>query len=201
MSEADRTRTRKNPILLSDGGVESLLCALALEQEFTAGIRLRHLRGEGANAERREDCARHQATLLEVDLDVTEGHGGHPPSILTLTDGLFAAGPDDFIVWPVRCGPDAEAVARQLEMAQHLSRACAIAREQEPLSIDTPMIDLDEVQVLDMIFDMGAPLGAAWPCENGRPTACGACQACSKWREAAKRLGREWPWGELQPVG
>ena len=69
MSESGSTRTRKSPILLSDGGVEALLCALVLEQEFTAGIRIRHLRGEGADAERREHCARQQSSLLEVDIE------------------------------------------------------------------------------------------------------------------------------------
>ena len=197
-SESEETRPRKSPILLCDGGVESLLCGLILEQEFSSGIRMRHLRGSSGNATRLEACARQQATLLEVPIEVADGANGQPHAIQTLCDGLNAAGSEDFLIWPVRCGPEAISVARQLELAQHLARAFTVERQIEQVTIDTPMIDLDTVQILDMIFDIGAPLEVAWPCDRGEQVPCGGCQGCSTWREAAKSLDREWPWGEIQ---
>jgi hypothetical protein len=198
MTTPDRSSAKKTPILLTNGDVESLLCAMILEQEFTSGIRLRHLRSERPNAMRLETCARQQASLLEVTLEVETGTPGQPPSIQTLLDGVLSAGPNEFVVWPVRCGPDATAVAARLEEAQHIAQACALATGTEPRPIDTPLIDLDEVQVLEMAYDLGAPLEASWPCESGGSSPCGSCRSTAAWLEASKRLGREWPWGALQ---
>lgn len=198
MTTPERSGPRKNPMLLSNGDIESLLCSMILEQEFTSGIRIRHIRTERPNGIRLEECARHQASLLEVELEVGTSVVTHPHSIQTLVDGILSANSNEFIVWPIRCGPDADAVAARIEEAQHLARACALASGTEPRPIDTPLIDLDETQVLDMAFDLRAPLGAAWPCEAGAPRACGTCTTCSSWREVTKHLGREWPWGELQ---
>jgi hypothetical protein len=200
MTTTSRTGTKKTPLLLGNGDVESLLCCTILEQEFTSGIRIRHVRTDNPNGIRMEECARRQASLLEVDLEEGRGVAAHPHSIQILIDGLLNSAPNEFIVWPIRCGPDPDAVAARLEEAQHLAKACALATGTDPRPIDTPLIDLDETQILDMALDLGAPLGASWPCEGGSPSACGTCRRCNAWREASKRLGREWPWGELQAV-
>ena len=198
MTKPERTGLKKTPILLANGDVESLLCAMILEQEFTSGIRMRHIRSERPNAIRLEACARQQASLLEVTLEVETGTPTQPASIQTLLDGVLSAGPNEFVVWPVRCGPDADAVAARLEEAQHIAQACALATGTDPRPIDTPLIDLDEVQVLEMAYDLGAPLGASWPCEGGVPSPGGTCRSSVAWLEASKQLGREWPGGALQ---
>lgn len=200
MSEPDAS-TKTSPLLLMRGDVESLLSALMLEQEHGSKIRLRHLRSHQPGAQRLEECAQLQAELLEVDLEVVPGSAELPPTILELVDGLLAAGDEEHVVWPVRCGPDAEKVAAAIETAHHLAKACALTETAPQRAVLTPIIDLDAVQALDLAFDLGAPPAAAWPCcDATAKSPCGQCPACSQWREAAKQLGREWPWGELQPT-
>lgn len=197
MSTED-TASKTRPILLARGDVESLLSALMLEQEFGSSIRLRHVRSEVPAAPRLEECAKLQAELIEVELELVPVSAALPRTLLEILDGVLAANQEEHVVWPVRCGADAEQVASAIETAQHLARAAALQEGTPACTILTPIIDLDPAQMLELAFDLGAPLAAAWPCEGSGPSPCGRCESCNQWREGAKRIGREWPWGELQ---
>ena len=201
MTESPEPTTARRPVLLGRGDVPSLVCALILEQEFGSGIRIRHLTGESdAAAAARESAAVRQAALLDTEPERSAAEPGRPAALGRLLDGLLAAGPEEFLVWPVRTGPDPEQVRLELELAQHLARAVGIALGRPATPIDTPLIDLEAAQVLEMAVDLGAPLEAAWPCEQGGVTPCGTCGDCRLWMEAARSLGQEVPWETPQEV-
>lgn len=199
MRDPDRNDEKNTSILLTRGDVESLVCTLIAEQESTSRLRLLHLKRDGANAGQRERSARLQAELMEQDLEIMPPNNHLPPMAQELGLALQAVEGSGVVIWPLRCGPDATAVAEGLELARHMSHAWSLSTRQEPISILTPIIDLDECQVLELALDLNGPLGASWPCEEGGAAPCGDCEGCQPWRSAAEKLAQEWPLGALQP--
>ena len=196
--ELDDSET--TPILINRGDVESLLCTMLLEPTFKGRCRVRHLRTDGAAADRLEERARWQAKLLEAELETCAAAPSLALEVNELSDALSACTATEHVVWPRRAGPDAGRVAEALECAQHLVQAIALTSEVPPRTVLTPIIDLTAAQSLDLLLEQNAPLSASWPCSQGQTSPCGASNPCAEWVTAFQELGQEWPWGEFQTV-
>lgn len=83
-------------------------------------------------------------------------------------------------------------------------RASSPARSQGAfgdIRIETPYVDLDDAQLMDLALDMDVPLGAAWWCEQDVPEparACGFCPSCLRCRAALAEVD---PQGLLRGEG
>ena len=200
MPDSTREHRPSTQVLVTRGDVESLTCALMIEQASGSGARLIHLERDDATGQQCARCARLQAELLEVELEVVATSPTMPRWIQELCTGLELAGPAGRLHWPQRCGPDADAVAATFEFIQHVREARALSTREPSSIVETPLIDLDPVQTLELAFDLDAPLDASWLYQPGEEAAFEASATGTEWREALSQLGREWPWGTLQPV-
>jgi hypothetical protein len=141
-----------------------------------------------------------QADLLGVELEVVDPGTTSISELAILLDGIESASPEGVLAWPVRCGPDAEAIALTMARAEHLRQAHALQEGGVQVELLTPLIDLDPQQVLGMALELGAPLQAGWPCDGGEAPPCGQCVSCAIWSEAAMKLGSDWPWHAPAPA-
>jgi hypothetical protein len=141
-----------------------------------------------------------QADLLGVQLEVVDPGTTSVSELAIVLDGIEATSPGGVLAWPVRCGPDAEAIALSMARAEHLRQAHALQEGGLQIELFTPLIDLDPQQVLDLAKELGAPLQASWPCDGGVVPPCGQCASCAVWSEAAEKLGLDWPWHAPTPA-
>ena len=111
-----------------------------------------------------------------------------------MIDALSLAGSDGTILWPRRCTGDPDAIERTLALVDHF---VGLARHGTPAAVvgfEVPLLDLTPAQVLDLTANLGAPLGASWPCEEDAEQPCGSCASCQLWIEASRASGRPLPW-------
>lgn len=153
------------------------------------------------------------AAICGIDTIVT-GTASAPPNEqgAAWNAMLLAAGAEAMrhnvsrIVWPVHVEGHDEAAhdeRRQEAITKAFDRALLAARllsvDAVPPStgiIETPFVDLNDVQLLDLAADLDAPVGAAWWCERGvgghtgaMTTPCGVCPSCKRWTAAMKKAG------------
>lgn len=92
------------------------------------------------------------------------------------------------IVWPVHVGEDVGSAARLLERALTLGDLLNPTADPQGLSIQTPLLDLADWQVLDLAIRLDVPLRLARFCERSPANPCAACPSCRRWFNAARRL-------------
>lgn len=84
----------------------------------------------------------------------------------------------------LRVGPTPDELAQATEYAQILNELIQIPCRQNELEIVTPLLELDPWQVVDVGFQVGAPLERGWSCLEPSLEPCGSCRGC-RTREAA----------------
>ena len=57
--------------------------------------------------------------------------------------------------------------------------ALAVASYQNPITIDTPLIDLSRTEIVKLGNRVGAPLELTWSCLSSGNQPCGACVGCA----------------------
>lgn len=93
------------------------------------------------------------------------------------------------VLWPIRSGEDLDAGAEAADRALLISRLISIdsAAGENPVRIETPLLDLTLDQLLELAREQDAPLEASWWCQRDGSTPCGGCSACTLWRTAIAR--------------
>lgn len=56
-----------------------------------------------------------------------------------------------------------------------------------PVTLETPLLDLADAQIIELGDSLGVPWAAAWTCARAEPRACGRCEPCQR-RHRAFRL-------------
>ena len=51
-------------------------------------------------------------------------------------------------------------------------------RENNPIKLWTPLIDLNKEEIIQLAFDNNVPLGKTWSCYSGKAKPCGKCDSC-----------------------
>ena len=51
-------------------------------------------------------------------------------------------------------------------------------RENNPIKLWTPLIDLNKEEIIEMAFDNNVPIEKTWSCYLGGSTPCGKCDSC-----------------------
>jgi hypothetical protein len=199
-------------VLLIDRGDLPALAAAVIQPDPSRLVLWHRQGSDAASAQRAAAVETHAEMLGVADLIVSEGWDrrgvaggavdrGLEQSLLLLQAALVARETGcGSIIWPVQVGPDAARVGAAVDRAATmvdlaLIDAAGPAERPADLVIDLPLVDLDEVQVVDLVDDAGAPLVAFWPCEHGGAEPCGSgCGGCDRWRRAFADLGLPWPW-------
>lgn len=57
----------------------------------------------------------------------------------------------------------------------------------EKIRIEAPCIDLNKEEIVELGFDIGAPMELSYSCYNGGKTPCGVCESCMRRKRAFKK--------------
>jgi len=84
----------------------------------------------------------------------------------------------------LRTGPRGDELAQATEFVQVWNELVQMPCDQPELEVQAPLLELEPWQVVDLGFQVGAPLERTWSCVGDGPEPCGACRGCRA-REAA----------------
>lgn len=84
----------------------------------------------------------------------------------------------------LRLGAGTDALAAATEYGQIWNELVQVPCGLAELTVETPLLDLELWQAVDLGVQSSAPLDRTWTCEAGGPEACWACRKCRA-REAA----------------
>jgi hypothetical protein len=105
------------------------------------------------------------------------------------------------LVWPVHSGAATETDLRTDAIADICDRSLLVAQlatldaprtgpGSRGVQIETPYADLTDIQLAEILVDMGAPLSACTTCESaGAGSECGSCGSCRRWSAALRAAG------------
>lgn len=194
-------------VILHGGGLRSLVAtAVTLSQTKPQWVRLVHLVDHRANAAPRLEHSRRQreqfniSRLIELSLagsrssrDGSAGDGRSLTNLLrprVLLAGLAYAIQSQAgrLIWPVQFNGDFDTCARATEqviLAQSMAQLEADDDQSNTLAdIETPLLELDDQQVVELGEHLGVPWALAWTCLLRGERPCGVCEACRR-RHAA----------------
>lgn len=195
--------------LVIDRGDLPSLALLAIQPD-AAGVMLWHAPEQDAAQPMRLSMVRRHAEaflasrLLVLDHEIVPPAPGrrelYEANLLIQAANAAVSMGCSRVLWPrqIGNGADHRAIADALERAATISLLTASSGFSNTLSravgIDMPLIDLNDVQLVDLAEDAGAPMNAWWPCDGVSHEPCEACHQCQRWREAFESAGVEWPW-------
>ncbi|HEY0008968.1 MAG TPA: 7-cyano-7-deazaguanine synthase [Tepidisphaeraceae bacterium] len=84
----------------------------------------------------------------------------------------------------LRMGPEIDGLARATEYFQIWNEMLQLTLGRPELEVVAPLLDLEPWQVIDLGFQVNAPLDRTWSCTDGASDACGSCRGCRS-RDAA----------------
>jgi 7-cyano-7-deazaguanine synthase len=110
--------------------------------------------------------------------------------LLTIAAGFARQLRADTVIWGVHLDASTpEAVARNIEVVQVLNQLLELVSPDSPVTIKTPLVGLEDQQVIELGYQMAIPLAASWTCQMDIPNPCMSCPACA-WRTRAFRAAQ-----------
>jgi 7-cyano-7-deazaguanine synthase len=73
-----------------------------------------------------------------------------------------------------------DALARNIEMVQLFNQMMDLVSPESPLVVKTPLVGLEDQQVIELGYQMGAPFQASWTCQTAMAIPCMSCAACAR---------------------
>ncbi|HRP61808.1 MAG TPA: 7-cyano-7-deazaguanine synthase [Phycisphaerales bacterium] len=198
-----------NDTLVIDRGDLSSLALLAIQPD-AAGVVLWHAPEHDAAQPMRLSMVRRHAELFSASRLIVLEHAIVLPApdrrelfeanmLIQAANAAVSLGCSR-VLWPRQMGNGADhrAIADALERTATISLLTASSGASNTLNraigIDLPLIDVNDVQLVDLAEDAGAPMTAWWPCDGASHEPCEACHQCQRWRDAFASAGIEWPW-------
>ncbi|HEV8606149.1 MAG TPA: 7-cyano-7-deazaguanine synthase [Tepidisphaeraceae bacterium] len=93
----------------------------------------------------------------------------------------------------LRIGPSGEDLSRATEYVQIINELIQVPCGQVDLEVITPLLELEPWQVVDLGFQVTAPMEKAWSCSEEAAEPCGACRGCRGREQAFIQAGRPDP--------
>jgi len=84
----------------------------------------------------------------------------------------------------LRVGPRGDELAQATEYVQVWNELIQMPCAQSELEVVAPLLELETWQVVDLGFQVAAPLERTWSCEGDGPEPCWSCRGCRD-RDAA----------------
>lgn len=194
-------------VVVNGGGLRSLTATGLVASETDAGdMVILHMRDGRANAHLRAEHVRQQAAhfgvtrIVEVDLPHVQTaafvpvnqDGGMSPLIRPQT--LLVALSQAIrlkalrLVWPVQIDGDFATVARATEEVVLIEQLVKLEQQQTP-TIDMPLLDLTDQQMIELGCQLDVPWETSWTCMTAQQRACGSCAACQNRQAAFESAG------------
>ena len=198
---------KASAVVLSSGGLHSLVAAGLGNREFR--IAMLHVK-DGRATERQALSAfeRQAAHLRPMKSLVVDGtflrQLGMPPesgvvvnstssdpqagmmpmrelNYLSIAAALARQLHATTILWGVQCEPkQSDALARNIEMVQIANQMLELLSPEAPLVIKTPLMGLEDHQVIELGYQMGLPFQMSWTCQMPIENPCMSCPACTR---------------------
>ncbi|MFI5380829.1 MAG: 7-cyano-7-deazaguanine synthase [Tepidisphaerales bacterium] len=125
------------------------------------------------------------------------------PQLVDLLPVLFAAATiavhyqAGAIYIGLRVGAAPDDLAQATEYVQICNELLQLPCGQPELELQAPLLELEPWQVVDVGFQVGAPLEKGWSCAENNPEPCGVCRGCRARESAFQTAGKPDP---LRPV-
>lgn len=108
--------------------------------------------------------------------------------------GRFAAYYDTAAIYVgLRIGPQADDLTVATEYLQIWNEMLQLPCGQPELEIHAPLLELDPWQVVDLAFQVNAPLELTWSCLGEAAEPCGTCRGCRSREQAFQQAGKPDP--------
>jgi len=199
---------KANAIVLSSGGLHSLVTAGLGNREFR--ISMVHLKDNRPAAKQAADAFEKQVAhfkplkswmveagyLRQMALPPEYGASGTSSSsdsqanliplrelqLLTVAAGFAQQIRATTILWGVQFDQKAtDAIARVVELQQLMNQVLELMSAESPIVIKTPLMGLEDSQVIELGYQMGLSFNLSWTCQMpGTETPCMSCPACAK---------------------
>ncbi len=104
------------------------------------------------------------------------------------------------LIWPAQANGDFDAAVRiteQTVLAKHL----ALLEHDNPPSIETPLLELSDRQLIDLALQLNLPWELVWSCLAPGEKPCRVCNGCRRRQEAFGGAGLTDPVVQPSPVG
>ncbi|MEM7680696.1 MAG: 7-cyano-7-deazaguanine synthase [Planctomycetota bacterium] len=121
--------------------------------------------------------------------------------ILAATSVAMGKGADR-LIWPAAVDGDELEAARAAEQAllcQHVAHASVTGGDAR-LRIDTPLLEIDDAQLIQLGEELRVDWTSAWACRRGAAEPCQACTGCDRRRQAFVRARVVDPIDDRRPV-
>jgi len=96
--------------------------------------------------------------------------------------------PADRLTWPAQCNADFDQCAQATEQIV-LAQSLAQLQTSSLPPIDTPLLELDDQQVIELGGQLEVPFELAWSCLLNSDAPCRVCIGCRQRREAFEAAG------------
>jgi 7-cyano-7-deazaguanine synthase in queuosine biosynthesis len=93
----------------------------------------------------------------------------------------------------LRIGSNGDDLAQATEYIQVLNELLQLPCGLKELEILTPLLELEYWQVVDLGFQVAAPLDRAWSCMEESTEPCGTCRSCRTREAAFQQAGKPDP--------
>ncbi len=93
----------------------------------------------------------------------------------------------------LRIGPNAEDLAVATEYLQIWNEMLQLPCGQPELEVQAPLLELDPWQVVDLAFQVNAPLEMTWSCLGETAEPCNTCRGCRNREQAFQQAGKPDP--------
>lgn len=93
----------------------------------------------------------------------------------------------------LRVGANADELAQATEYAQIWNELIQMPCNQPDLSVETPLLELEPWQVVEVGFGVSAPFDRTWSCIEGGSEPCWACRGCRAREAAFQQAGKPDP--------
>jgi 7-cyano-7-deazaguanine synthase len=92
-----------------------------------------------------------------------------------------------------RAGTQADELAQAIEYAQIWNEMLQLPCAQPDLGVEVPLLEMEPWQVVDLGFQVTAPLDRTWSCLEGGNEPCFACRGCRSRESAFVQAGKPDP--------
>jgi len=198
---------RPHYLILNAGGLRSLVAtALLLQQSEPPRLTVLYI-GDGRDntATRRSFASRqcehfglgklHEFALPQLyGMGLGRGRGGEPigtlaaPQLLLAALAYTRASQAEQLIWPAAFNADHHAMAQATEqttLCQHLAET-----ESLPVpTLEAPLLELTDQQVLELGSQLQVPWHLAWSCLTATDQPCGSCAGCRRRHAAFEKAG------------
>lgn len=205
-------------LILASGSLRSLVCTATTLSTIEPGrVVLYHIRDGRGNAGVRRQYAKRQADffkisrLVEVDMPMiktTQNTQPHPGQDYALSRAMIVLAGVAYavdagierVIWPAQFNNDHQLIGRTTEQAVLVEHLAQLEKENAP-TIDLPILDLTDAQLIELGSQLEVPWALAWSCDGHGDRPCLSCASCVRRRQAFQIAGIVDPVDKASPAG